>query len=123
MEPAGEAATGRQPEDALVVLVTVPSSEVGERLARGLLERRLVACVNLLPGVVSLYRWQGAVQRDGEVLALCKTTRARWHEFETYLAAEHPYEVPELLALRAEQVSGSYLGWLRGAVEAELSGP
>jgi len=98
-----------------VVLVTAPDQEVADRLAAGLVDGRLAACVNLLPGVTSIYRWEGAVQRDQEVLMIVKTTRARLRELEAFLVREHPHDVPECVALAPAHVAGTYLGWLRAS--------
>lgn len=97
---------------AIVVLCTAPSEEVAERLARALLEARCVACVNLVPGLRSLYRWKGAVEEAHEVQLLIKTRRARFADVERVLRAEHPYEVPELIALPIVAASADYLAWL-----------
>lgn len=98
------------PGDARVVLMTHPE-EGADAFAEGLVERRLVACVNLLP-VTSVYRWEGSLQKDGERLLIAKTVAERLPELEAHLAAAHPYDVPELVALPAAHVAGGYLGWL-----------
>lgn len=103
-------------DDALVVLVTAPDLPTADRLAGSLVGDRLAACVNLLDGVRSVYRWEGAVERGDEVLMVVKTTRERLADLEARIARDHPYEVPEVLALAADHVAGPYLGWLRGAV-------
>ena len=108
-----EAVPGAAPR---VVLVTAPDREVALELARELVGRRLAACVNLVPGVTSVYRWEGAVQEDPEVLLVCKTTAARIEAFERALAELHPYDVPECVALAPDSVEAGYLSWLRGQV-------
>jgi len=100
----------------IVVLTTVATEEAAERLATALVERRLAACVNILPRVRSIYRWQGAVQDDRELLLLVKTTRERRDETMRAIAELHPYDVPELVALDADAVSGPYASWLADAV-------
>lgn len=107
-------AAGQQ--DLVVVLTTVATEEDAERLATELVGRHLAACVNVLPGVRSIYRWQGAVQDDRELLLLVKTTRARRDEIMAAIAEQHPYEVPEVVALDADAVSGPYASWLGDAV-------
>lgn len=97
---------------ARVVLVTAPDADVARALARGLVERRLAACANLVPGVTSVFRWEGAVQEEAEVLLIVKTTRERLPELEAFLAAEHPYDVPECVALEPAAVAAGYLSWL-----------
>lgn len=102
--------------DARVVLVTVPDAEVGVRLARSLLERELVACVNLIPGVRSLYRWQGEVQDDAEVLLVIKTRTDVLDDVREAVVAEHPYEVPEFIALPIVAGHEPYLEWIQVSV-------
>ncbi len=103
------------PEDARVALVTAPDMEVARALARSLVGARLAACVNLLPGLESVYRWKDGVEEEGEVLLIVKTTRARLPELLTALAREHPYEVPECIALAPAEVEPRYLEWLFAA--------
>jgi len=99
--------------DRLVVLSTVGRAEDAERIARALVERRLAACVNVVPGLVSVYRWKGNVEKDDERLLLIKTRRERLPALREALAALHPYELPELLALAASEASGAYSDWVR----------
>jgi periplasmic divalent cation tolerance protein len=102
----------------LVLLSTVGSAADAERIARALVEARLAACVNVVPGVVSHYRWQGKVQQDPELLLVIKTTRGRFAALRRALAALHPYEVPELLGLDVAVGDPPYLAWLDQAVAA-----
>jgi periplasmic divalent cation tolerance protein len=104
--------SGSGVELARVVLVTAPDLASARSLARGLVERRLAACVNLLPGLESIYRWKGAVESSEEVLLLVKTAAGRLPALETYLEAEHPYDVPECIALQPARVERAYLDWL-----------
>lgn len=99
-------------ELARVVLVTAPDLAVARALARGLVERRLAACVNLVPGLESVYRWQGAVENANEVLLLVKTAAERLPALEDFLAAEHPYDLPECIALEPARIEPRYLAWL-----------
>src|SRR5437016_2071261 len=80
-----------------------------ERIAQTLVEKRLAACVNVLPGVLSIYRWKGAVEREMERLLVIKTTEERREETTRLLAAMHPYELPEVLALRVDAGHEPYL--------------
>ena len=100
--------------DVRVVFCTAPDGEVAERLARALLEARLAACVNLLSPVRSLYRWQGAVKDDSEVLLVIKTHRDRCAELSARIEELHPYELPEVVALPAVGGSTAYLEWVLG---------
>lgn len=104
--------SGSGDQQARVLLVTAPDLECARALARGLVERRLAACVNLVPGLESIYRWQGAIESAKEVLLVVKTGAARVGEIERFLAAEHPYDVPECIALEPASVERSYLAWL-----------
>ena len=100
-------------EDIRVVLVTAPEAEVGRRIASTLVEERLAACVNLVPGISSIYRWDGGVQEDVEVLLVVKTSEARCSELADRVRELHPYELPEVLALAAAGGSAPYLDWVR----------
>ena len=99
-------------EEVIVVLCTAPSDEVGAQLARGLLEARLAACVNLVPGVRSFYRWEGAVQDDAEVQLVIKTVPALVERVDRWLAEHHPYDTPEVIALPVSAGSRAYLEWV-----------
>lgn len=109
-----------------VVLCTVPSSDLAEMIARGLLEERLAACVGVLPTVRSFYTWKGELCREDEVLLLVKTTRAAYAALERSLRNRHPYEVPEIVMLPIEAGWPPYLDWIRESVspagEGEGSG-
>jgi periplasmic divalent cation tolerance protein len=102
--------------EALVVLCTVPTAEVAAELARALVEARLVACGNVVPGLRSIYRWQGKVEDEPEVLLILKTTRERLPALRDELLRRHPYQVPEVLALPVEAGSAAYLEWLAAQV-------
>jgi periplasmic divalent cation tolerance protein len=97
-----------------LVLVTAPDAEVAARLARTMVEERLAACVNLVPGVRSIYRWAGAVQEDAEVLLVIKTREDRLPALSKRVQELHPYELPELIAIGVQGGSERYLEWLRG---------
>jgi periplasmic divalent cation tolerance protein len=103
--------------EALVVLCTAPTAEVAAGLAHALVEAGLAACGNVLPGLRSIYRWQGRVEDEAEALLVLKTTRARFPALREELLARHPYQVPEVLALPVEAGSEAYLAWLLGAVD------
>lgn len=100
----------------IVVLSTVPDSETAERLAEALVAERLAGCVNIVPGVQSIYLWNGELQRDGELLLVIKTIDDRLTELVSRLQALHPYECPEVLALAVAGGSSAYLEWLGAAV-------
>lgn len=95
-----------------VCLCTAPSAEVAAELARGLVEATLAACVNIVPGVRSIYRWKGEVQDDGEVLLIIKTSAERFDAMRDWLVEAHPYDVPEVLALPVDAGADAYLAWV-----------
>ncbi len=103
--------------DFQIVLSTCADREEAERIAQALVEQRLAACVNILPGVQSVYRWQGAVERAAEVLMLIKTSPAHLGKVQSTIAALHSYEVPEFLVLPISAGSEAYLAWLGGSLE------
>jgi periplasmic divalent cation tolerance protein len=100
----------------VIALSTVGDAKAAERIARALVERRLAACVNVVPGVVSLYRWQGAVAKDAELLLVIKTRREKLRALREALVSLHPYELPELLTLAVGGGHPPYLAWLDQAV-------
>ena len=102
----------RADEEVAVVLCTVPSQEVGASLGRQLVERRLAACVNVVDGLRSIYRWQGEVHDEPEALMIIKTRRDVLADLEQWLREAHPYEVPEIVALPLVGGSGPYLQWV-----------
>jgi len=99
--------------DVLVVLSTMPPA-LAERLAETLVGERLAACVNLVGPVRSIYRWEGAIHKDEELLAVIKTTAARADALIARLRELHPYQVPEILAVPVAQGLPAYLEWVRG---------
>ena len=103
--------------ELIVILCTAPDEAVAERLARGLVEAGLAACVNAIPGVKSFYRWKGKIESDSEVQLLIKTQPKHFDEITKWLKTHHPYEVPELVALPADKVSEDYLQWAIAQLE------
>jgi periplasmic divalent cation tolerance protein len=97
---------------ALIVFCTCPDEAVADRIALALVEERLAACVNRLPGIVSTYRWQAEVQRDTEVQLLIKTTRERFDALHDRILALHPYELPEVVAVDIALGTAPYLAWI-----------
>lgn len=96
----------------LVVLTTTPTEEEAEQLARQIVDQKLAACVQVLPNIKSFYFWEGRIQKDGESLLLIKTLDDRYADLEKFILEHHSYDVPEIVALNSEHVSGSYLKWL-----------
>jgi periplasmic divalent cation tolerance protein len=100
-----------------IVLSTCADREQAERIAHRLVEQHLAACVNILPGVQSIYRWQGAVESAGEVLLLIKTSAAHSQEVQTTIATLHSYDVPEFLVIPVSGGSEAYLAWLKASLD------
>jgi periplasmic divalent cation tolerance protein len=98
----------------VVVMMTAPSVAVAEPIVRDVVGERLAACGNIVPGVVSIYRWQNAVERDDEVMVLFKTTRAAAGRLIARIEELHPYDVPEALMLPVEAGSPPYVAWVAG---------
>ena len=100
----------------IIVFVTAPNEDEASRIAGALVEERLAACVNILPGVQSIYRWQGEVTRDSELLLIIKSTAQRYGEIERRVHELHSYSTPEVVAIGIGRGSEKYLQWLRDAV-------
>ena len=109
------------PPNAIVVITTVASADEAVVLIRALLDRRLVACGNILPGVRSLYRWEGKVADEREVIVLLKTRASRVEALEMAFGELHPYKVPELLALPVSAGLHKYLEWIDDETSLALS--
>ena len=102
--------------DCLVVLMTASSADEGERLATVLVEEQLAACVNIVAGVRSIYRWAGQLQRDEECLLIAKTRATAFEALAARVRALHTYATPEIIALPITAGSQTYLDWLTGVV-------
>ena len=107
--------------NVVTVLCTCPDQAEAEKLAGGLLENGLAACVNIMPEIRSIYRWQGVLNNDGESLMIIKTSRQKYSSVQSWLERHHPYDVPEIIALPVEQGSGAYLDWVVN--ETSATGP
>ena len=112
--------SGSRDEQVLVALTTAPSAEVAERIGRSLVEERLAACANVVAGVTSIFRWNDAVQREGEVLVILKTTSGELEALQRRVAELHPYDVPELIALPIVAGYAPYLDWVRAEVGSDV---
>lgn len=98
--------------EVLLVLTNTPDRATAERIAEALVTEQLAACVNILAGCTSLYRWEGKLERAGEVPLLIKTTRDAYPQLETRLRQLHPYELPEIIALPLSAGLPEYLDWV-----------
>ena len=97
-------------------LCTVPDRDTATRIAEALVEQRLAACVNIIPAVQSVYRWQGAIERDEEVLLIFKTSDHVWKQLEDAVLALHPYELPEIIAVSIQTGQADYLKWIKSSL-------
>lgn len=98
--------------DTLLIISTCPDRETAERIANGLVEQGLAACVNISSPVTSVYRWEGKIESDEELLLTIKTSRQRYPELEQAISTLHPYELPEIIAVPVEQGLPGYLDWV-----------
>jgi len=96
-----------------VIFITVPNAEVGEKISRALVEEQLAACVNRIPGLTSIYRWQGKIETDAEELLVIKTRQQLVATIVEYVRTLHPYEVPEIISLPVIAGASSYLDWVK----------
>lgn len=98
--------------EVILVFCTFPDAEQARQIGTSLVHDRLAACVNLIPGIESIYHWQGKVETNQEVLALFKTTASCYPELQQRLIELHPYDVPEILAVSPNAVSPAYAQWV-----------
>ena len=98
--------------DAILVLCTCPDEASADHLCEQRLNQRLAACINQLPGLNSVYRWQGKIERAREIQLIIKSRQPLFAELERCILAHHPYQVPEILAIPASQGHQAYLDWL-----------
>ena len=103
----------------LIVFVTAPNSEEARRIANALVSEQLAACVNIVPSIESIYRWEGRVTSDSEALMIIKTTNDRYVDVERRVKELHTYTTPEIVAIPIEQGSKEYLDWLRKSTAIE----
>lgn len=99
-------------EQRLIVLCTAPDQSAAEHIAGALVDERLAACVNILPGVTSIYSWQGKREADREVVLIIKTREGVYQSLEQRIVALHPYELPEVVAVPLVGGLAGYLGWI-----------
>ncbi len=104
------------PEESIVVLTTFPDAETARRVAATLVEERLAACVNLVPQIESIYRWEGKIESNSEVLAIIKTNSWKYQPLESRIRQLHPYKVPEIISLRIDSGNIDYLRWIDNSV-------
>lgn len=103
--------------DLLLVITNMPDAESAARLAQRIIEARAAACVNQLAPCISTYRWQGSIETAAEVPLLIKTTKAAYPRLEQLIREEHPYELPEIIAVSVDAGLPAYLGWVSNETE------
>jgi periplasmic divalent cation tolerance protein len=99
-------------QSPLIILCTCPDRGIAERIAETLVDEQLAACVNIVPGLTSIYRWEGRMQRDAELLLLIKTRQAVYSLLEARIRELHPYQIPEIIALPIQTGLAAYLDWI-----------
>ena len=110
------------PDQAIMVFITAASVDEAKRLADTLVERRLAACVQIMPEMNSVFRWQGKVETQREVLLIVKTLNSKFPEIEWEVVKLHSYETPEIVAIPLSAGSGPYLEWLKASVSEKEQG-
>ncbi|XP_017025092.1 divalent-cation tolerance protein CutA [Drosophila kikkawai] len=113
---AGAAAESYQADTNSVVFVTTPDRETGKKLASSIIERRLAACVNIVPEIESIYLWEGKVNQDSETLLMIKTRTERVDELSKFVRENHPYSVAEVISLPIQNGNLPYLNWITQTV-------
>jgi len=97
----------------ILVLVTASSADEAAKIGRALVEQRLAACANIVPGVTSIYRWQGKIEEAAEHLLLIKSSRENWETLQMAIKSLHSYECPEIVAIEPGAISPAYAAWWR----------
>ena len=104
--------TNGNPQRYCIVLTTCPDQGVAEFIAATLVENKLAACVNIVPGLTSVYEWQGNIEKSQEYLLITKTTTAKYQAIETAILENHPYELPEIISIPINNGLANYLSWI-----------
>ena len=107
-----------QPNQLLMVVTSLPNMEVAKTLARSLVEQKIAACVQLSGGIQSIYRWEGKVCEEPEILLSAKTTLNQWPTISSFIQVNHPYDLPEIVAFTPEQYSQQYGEWVSAEVNS-----
>ncbi|XP_014404702.1 PREDICTED: protein CutA isoform X1 [Myotis brandtii] len=117
-QPSPAADSGYVPGSVSAAFVTCPNEKVAKEIARAVVEKRLAACVNLIPQITSIYEWKGKIEEDSEVLMMIKTPSSLVPALTDFVRSVHPYEVAEVISLPVEQGNSPYLRWVRQVTEA-----
>jgi periplasmic divalent cation tolerance protein len=103
---------GMRADNIIIVLVTASSKKEAEKIARATIQKKLAACVSILPSVTSIFRWQGKVQRCREALIILKTRSSRYRPLEKAICSMHSYDVPEMITIQVEKGLPQYVEWV-----------
>ncbi|CAD2106237.1 cutA, putative [Plasmodium vinckei brucechwatti] len=106
----------------VAVYVTTPSKEVAESISNILLNEKLASCINIIPGILSLYHWKGEIAKDNEFLMMIKTKKHLFDQIVKTVKSNHPYEVPEVISVPIQQGSSDYLNWISDSVKPDETG-
>lgn len=99
-----------------IILCTCPDRESAEKIARQLINDKIAACINILPGITSIYTWQGNIETEQEHLLLIKTRKDRFQAIEKSIQTSHPYEIPEIIAIPVENGLAEYMQWIESCL-------
>jgi len=108
------------PHNLLVVVTSLPDLGTAKALARSLVDQNLAACVQLINGIQSIYRWEGKVCEEHEVILSAKSTKSKWLEISAFIQNTHPYDLPEILAFSPEQYEKQYGKWVESEVNSKI---
>lgn len=100
-----------------IALTTCPDSKVASSLAHTIVEQQLAACVNIIPGIQSVYQWQGEIETDNELLLVMKTNKQTLKTLELFIMQQHPYETPEFICINIESGAQAYLDWITSSLK------
>ncbi|KAB0358998.1 hypothetical protein FD754_003154 [Muntiacus muntjak] len=117
-QPSSASGSAYVPGSVSAAFVTCPNEKVAKEIARAVVEKRLAACVNLVPQITSIYEWKGKIEEDSEVLMMIKTQSSLVPALTDFVRSVHPYEVAEVIALPVEQGNSPYLQWVRQVTES-----
>lgn len=104
--------------EAIIVLITCPNGRLAESIGSALVENRLAACVNIVPGITSIYRWEDKIQRDSEVMLIVKSSAQKQEQLKDAVLKLHSYTTPEFIIIKPSDVEQNYLKWLMGEVKS-----
>lgn len=103
--------------DYIIVFCTCPNEEIGRKIAEKLVTDKIAACVNIVPGLESIYRWQGQICKDKEMMLIIKSSSDKYNQLENSIRAIHPYETPEIIAVTISNGYEKYLEWISENIE------